>query len=123
LGSRHRRGGQVQSSGRHLYLLDVSAGSFFGLQEEMISRSVRNDGKALSMIKKMITFETSWLDEEGRGFLRALLTQRFFVRDPDLFGAWGAGGSVIDFSLGAGAGEAVWLWVVDLSELPELESP
>jgi hypothetical protein len=75
------------------------------------------------MIEKMITFETSWLDEEVRGFLRALLTQRRFVRDPDLVGAWGAGGSGIDLFLEAGAGEAVWLWVVDLSELPELESP
>jgi hypothetical protein len=75
------------------------------------------------MIEGMITFETSWLDEEVRGFLRALLTQRRFVRDPDLVGAWGAGGSGIDLFLEAGAGEAVWLWVVDLSELPELESP
>jgi hypothetical protein len=75
------------------------------------------------MIEKMITFETSWLDEEVRGFLRALLTQRRFVRDPDLVGAWGAGGSGIDLFLEAGAGETVWLWVVDLSELPELESP
>jgi hypothetical protein len=75
------------------------------------------------MTGEMITFETSWLDGEARGFLRALLTQRRFVRDPDLVGAWGAGGSVIDLFLEAGAGEAVWLWVVDLSELPELESP
>jgi hypothetical protein len=39
-----------------------------------------------------------------------------------LIGAWGAGGSGIDLFLEAGAGEAVWLCVVDLSELPELES-
>jgi hypothetical protein len=39
------------------------------------------------MTGEMITFETSWLDGEARGFLRALLTQRRFVRDPDLVGA------------------------------------
>jgi hypothetical protein len=50
------------------------------------------------------------------------LTHRRFTRDPDLVGAWGAGGSGIDLFLEADAGEAVWLWVVDLSELPELES-
>jgi hypothetical protein len=39
-----------------------------------------------------------------------------------LIGAWGAVGSGVDLFLEAGAGEAVWLCVVDLSELPELES-
>ena len=74
------------------------------------------------MTGEIVTFETSWLEGEARGSLRALLTHRRFVRDPDLVGAGGAGGSGIDLFLEAGAGEAVWLWVVDLSELPELES-
>jgi hypothetical protein len=68
-----------------------------------------DDGLARSVTGERVTFETSWLDGEVRGSLRALLTHRRLVRDPDLVGAWGAGGSGIDLFLEAGAGEAVWL--------------
>jgi hypothetical protein len=70
----------------------------------------------------MITFETSWLERETRESLRALLTHRRFTRDPDLVRTWGGGDSGIDLFFEAGVGEAVWLCVVDLSELLELES-
>jgi hypothetical protein len=70
---------------------------------------------------EVITFETSWLGEETRGALRALLTHRRFKRDPILIGAWGSAGSGVDLFLEADTGESVWLCVVDLSESPGVE--
>jgi hypothetical protein len=73
---------------------------------------------------RVITFETSWFNEEVCSSLRALFVHRLFVRRPPcpaLIGAE-ATGSGADLFLEADGGESGWLCVVVFPELPELES-
>jgi hypothetical protein len=68
----------------------------------------------------MMIFETSWLDEEACGPLRALLGP---TAGPASTGARGAVGSGTDLFLEADGGESGWLGVMVLSESVGPSSP
>ena len=84
----------------------------------MMNRQIKK--KQLVRAWRVMTFETSWLDEEVCSPLRALLGLTAGPASTDARGAVGSGTGLF---LGADGGKSGWLGVVVLSESVGPDSP